>query len=69
MKPCFADAYYFFALMNKQDVAHAEALRLSRDLRRPPIRGPELGTRGVYTGIWHFHIGDLHIPCSPTFAP
>ncbi|MCO6438073.1 MAG: hypothetical protein J5J06_13350 [Phycisphaerae bacterium] len=33
------------------------------------IRGPELGRSGVYQRIWHLHIGEWHIPCSPNFVP
>lgn len=37
MTPCFVDAYYFFAVLNKRDEAHAGAVRLHVSLRRPLV--------------------------------
>ncbi|NOT01322.1 MAG: type II toxin-antitoxin system VapC family toxin [Phycisphaerales bacterium] len=37
MTPCFADAYYFLALLNPRDEAHAAAVAINRGLRRPLV--------------------------------
>jgi hypothetical protein len=37
MTPYFADAYYFFALLNARDEAHAQALGFNARLRRPLV--------------------------------
>ena len=35
MKACFADTYYFLALLNARDEAHEQAVALAGSLRRP----------------------------------
>ena len=37
MTPCFADAYYFLALLNPRDEAHDAAVAVNRHLRRPLV--------------------------------
>ena len=37
MSPCFADAYYFFALLSPRDEAHAQAVAFNATLRRPLV--------------------------------
>lgn len=37
MTPVFADTYYWLALINPRDQAHAEALALSQSLTRPVV--------------------------------
>jgi predicted nucleic acid-binding protein len=37
MTACFADTYYFLALLNARDDAHSKALEVARTLRRPLI--------------------------------
>jgi uncharacterized protein len=37
MNPCFADTYYFLALLNARDDAHAQAVALATSLRRPIV--------------------------------
>lgn len=38
-----------------------------------PIRGPEIGKTskgsGLWSEVWHIHIGGFHIPCNSTFVP
>ena len=37
MTPCFADAFYFLAMLNPHDEAHAFAVALASSLRRPMV--------------------------------
>ena len=37
MSPCFADAYYFFALLSPRDEAHSQAVAFNATLRRPLV--------------------------------
>ena len=37
MKACFADTYYFLALLNARDEAHGRAVALAGSLRRPLV--------------------------------
>jgi predicted nucleic acid-binding protein len=37
MTPCFADSFYFFALLNRHDEAHAAAVAYNARLRRPLV--------------------------------
>ena len=37
MTPCFADAYYFFALLNAGDEAHAQAVAFNATQRQPLV--------------------------------
>jgi len=37
MTACFADSFYYFALLNPRDHAHAAAVELTRRLRRPVV--------------------------------
>ena len=37
MSPCFADTYYFLALLNARDEAHQAAVALAASLRRPIV--------------------------------
>jgi hypothetical protein len=37
MKPVFADTFFFLAVLNPADVAHARATELSRSLPRPRL--------------------------------
>ncbi len=59
MTPVFADAYYWFALVNPDDEAHDEACTLSQSLSEPVVTTPWVLTE----------VGDgLHEPANrPTF--
>lgn len=37
MNPCFADAFYFLALLNEDDACHRSVLEFSRSIRRPIV--------------------------------
>ena len=37
MTACFADSFYFLALLNPADAAHAVAARVAKELRRPLV--------------------------------
>jgi predicted nucleic acid-binding protein len=48
MKPVFADTFFFLAVLNRADAAHARATELSRSLPRP-----RLTTDWVLTEVGH----------------
>ena len=54
MTPVFADAYYWFALINPRDQAHQEAQTLSRSLSEPLVTTTwvltEVGLTDALTG-------------------
>jgi hypothetical protein len=44
VKPVFADAYYFFALLNARDEAHESVMRFNSTLRNPIVTSCRAGS-------------------------
>ena len=82
MTPCFADSYYFFALLSPRDEAHSNAMEINARLRRPIVTTAwiltEVGdglaqtpSRRLFVPLWRRLVADPRVtivePDQPTF--